>query len=301
MKILNIGSLNLDKVFGVKQIVSRKETILADRFEILCGGKGLNQSVALARAGASVCHAGAVGFDGEGLRELLKKEGVDVARIRHIKAPNGQAIIQVDEKGQNAIIVFGGTNQMLEDKDIDQAFEGMEAGDYLLLQNEISPEQTGRAIRKAHEMRMKVAFNLSPVTDACAGYPLELVDYFIINEVEGRYLSGCETGNPEEMLDILTARYPSAAVVLTVGEQGVYYCHGEKRIHCPGYPARVVDTTAAGDTFCGYFLAGIMKGDSEERALIRANMAGALAVEKSGAAVSIPTIAEVIEECIRRG
>lgn len=296
MKILNIGSLNLDKVFRVNQIVSPKETILADQFEILCGGKGLNQSIALARAGVDVYHVGAIGYDGEILCSLLSENSVDISGIRRIKEPSGQAIIQVDENGQNAIVVYGGTNQMLEDSDVDIAMERMEAGDYLLLQNEISPLQLAYAIERAHEKGMKVIFNFSPVTDLCFTYPLYMIDYFIFNEIEGKYLSGSATEDPEEVLNILKVKYPASAIVLTVGEHGAYYQDHTKRIYCPGYPANVVDTTAAGDTFCGYFLASIMNGATEENALLYANLAGALAVEKVGAAVSIPTMEEVMEK-----
>lgn len=291
MKILNFGSLNLDRAYRVSKIVRPKETILVHKYEVFYGGKGLNQSVALARAGADVYHGGAVGIDGNELATFLKEQGVDTSLICHLDAPNGHAVIQIDEYGQNSIIVYGGANQMLNKENVDRLFLRMKAGDFLLIQNETS--QVEYAMIKAKELKMKIAFNCSPITDSILTYPLHLVDYFIVNEIEGKYISECITDNPEDILNSFRKKYSSAAMVLTVGEQGAYYIDSTTRLHCQAFPTTLVDTTGAGDTFCGYFLAGLMKDQPIEKALRVANLAASLAVRKQGAADSIPFMDEV--------
>lgn len=141
---------------------------------------------------------------------------------------------------------------------------------------------------------MQIAFNASPITRELIEYPLELVDYFIINEVEGRALAGVASEEYDRILEGLAEQFPNAAIVLTVGEKGVlYYNHG-KRLSHGIYAVKAVDTTAAGDTFCGYFLAGLTKGLPMEDILKYASMASAIAVSRQGASTSIPTWEEVI-------
>ena len=284
--------MNLDRVYDVQHIVSPGETAAAKGFKVQCGGKGLNQSIALARAEMKVLHVGAVGNDGEILIERLKREGVEVTGICRLKEPSGHAVIQVDENGQNAILVHGGANQLIEQEKVEKAIEEREQGDYLLLQNETS--LIAFAMEKAHAKGLKIFFNFSPVTETIYDYPLHLVNCFLVNETEGKSLSGCCSNDPYEVLESFSKKYPQASIVLTVGEKGAFFRKGAgKIIYSPGFPVKAVDTTAAGDTFCGYFLAGLLKEMSVEHALRLANMAGAMAVEKEGAADSIPVYAEV--------
>lgn len=291
MKILSLGSLNIDLVYSVSHINLEGETLSARELEQKQGGKGLNQSVALARAGAEVSMAGCVGADGGHLVETLEQAGVDVGFIREIDEPSGHAIIQLADSGANSIIIYGGANLKITPQMIDETLSHFQAGDYILLQNEIS--NVDYAIRAAKDRGMKVAFNPSPISEELLGYPLELVDLFILNELEGQTLSGAASDEGETVLAALAKRFPQAAIVLTLGGKGAMY-HGDGQdLTCPARKVPVVDTTGAGDTFCGYFLACIMRGEAPRKALETASRASALAIGKKGAAVSIPTLAQV--------
>ena len=294
MKILNLGSVNIDKVYSVEHFVRAGETISSEGVEQFTGGKGLNQSVALARAGAEVYHAGAVGKDGAFLLEFLRKEGVHTEFLQTVEGETGHAIIQLDPSGQNCIIIAAGANGQVRKDYIDQVLESFSAGDLLLLQNEIS--NVDYAMRQAKKRGMQIAFNASPIDERMMTYPLELVDYFLINEVEGRVLAGLEEGqgNHQKILQQTSGRFPDAAVVLTVGEDGVLYRDQERLASHGIYPVETVDTTSAGDTFCGYFLACMAKGMAVEERLEMASRASALAVSRKGAANSIPIWEEVM-------
>ena len=290
MKILNYGSLNLDYFFNVNHIVRPGETILATAFEIQCGGKGLNQSVALAKAEAQVYHAGKIGVDGAGLIRELKQAGVNtdhVAQDDHILS--GNAIIQIDGAGQNSIILYGGANQTLQTQEIEEVFRHFDAGDYLVLQNEIN--LTDQIIVKARGKGMKIFINLAPMNDAANDYPLCLTDCIMINEIEGEGLTG--QTDPGKMLDAAMQLYPDTAVLLTLGAEGALYQEKGDRIFQPIYNVPVVNTTGAGDTFCGYFIAALSRGQSAKAAMDLAARASAITVSRHGSAASIPTLQEV--------
>lgn len=292
MKILNLGSLNLDKVYSVDRFVQPGQTIMASNYEVFSGGKGLNQSVAIACAGAQVYHLGMAGLDGSILRNLLKNSGVNLKYLFCADCDSGHAIIQVEPAGQNCIIINGGANQGIEEKHIDEALSDFSAGDTFLTQNETSC--VSYAIKAAHDKGIKVAFNPSPITPELMNYPLELVDIFILNEIEGAELSGCK-GSYDEILNALSLRFPNAEFVFTVGKDGAYYKKSNEVYFQPSYNVETVDTTAAGDTFCGYFLASMIKGFGPREALVYASCAAAISVGRSGAAPSIPTWDETME------
>lgn len=291
MKILSLGSLNIDLVYSVSHINLEGETISARERETKQGGKGLNQSVALARAGAEVYMAGCVGADGRDLVETLRQSGADVGFIREVDEPSGHAIIQLADSGANSIIIYGGANLQITPQMINETMSHFDVGDYILLQNEIS--NVDHAILAAKKCGMRVAFNPSPISEELLSYPLELVDVFILNELEGQTLSGIESEKGSEVMASLIKKFPQAAIVLTLGEKGAMYHGGGQDLTCPAHKVSVVDTTGAGDTFCGYFLACTMKGMAPKLALETASRASALAIGKKGAAVSIPTLAQV--------
>ena len=293
MKILNIGSLNIDKVYSVDHFVQAGETLTAPHAETFSGGKGLNQSVALARAGAEVYAAGAVGPDGLFLKALLEQSGADTRYLQVMEGEvTGHAIIQLVPSGQNSIIISAGANGALTETYIDDTLSHFGPGDLLLLQNETS--NVPYAMKKARELGLKVAFNASPITAQIFEYPLELVDYFIINEIEGQ--ARCEETGHRAILAALAARFPKAVIVLTLGKDGVLYHSGEEEASHGVYASTVVDTTAAGDTFCGYFLASVARGLPAAEALRMASLASALAIGVKGAANSIPGWAEVEQD-----
>lgn len=287
MKILNLGSLNLDRVYQVEHFVKGQETISAQSYSENAGGKGLNQSIALARAGARVTHLGAVGQDGRWLCDLMAENGVDVHLVETAEGASGHAVIQLVQ-GQNCILVYGGANQKISTDQVRRALAECEAGDVLLLQNETS--SVPEAIRMAKEKGMTVAFNASPITDGMSAYPMDQVDLFFVNEGEGMVLAGTDSTDPEQVLDALRKKY-DAGVVLTLGGEGAYYQDRDVRLYQPAFSVPVVDTTGAGDTFTGYFLANLHQGAAQ--ALRIAAAAGALAVGTRGAAPGIPTAGQV--------
>lgn len=292
-RVLNFGSLNLDYVYAVDHFVRPGETTSALERKVFCGGKGLNQSIALARAGAEVSHAGAVGAaDGGPLLEILRESGVDVSLVAARDCASGHAIIQVDASGQNCILLYGGANTTITEKEIDRALSSFGEGDFLLLQNEVI--HVDAMMRKAKARGMKIVFNPSPMDAKIAAMPLELCDYLLLNEIEAGDLCGVGEG---DLLERICKKFPQAAVVLTMGKEGA--CYFAPSLEMPLwhgiYQVPVVDTTAAGDTFTGYFLAAIAGGKSVEWALQVASKAAAIAVSRPGAAPSIPCMRETDE------
>jgi ribokinase len=284
-----IGSLNLDLVYRVDHFALEGETIRAHEHQRFLGGKGLNQSIALARAGANVRHIGVVGPDGEPLEKELVKAGINTASLYKHEMPSGHAIIQIAPDGKNSIIVFGGANQLLSEHDIEKGLSSATQGDWVVLQNETSSVREALAIAKKRGLFTVV--NPSPADAAMKQLNFADIDVLILNETEGEFLSGSH--DPSEMLSILLRRYPTLEIVLTLGADGVQYAKGTERYSTPAEKAKVVDTTAAGDTFLGYFVAQRMENVAPREAIQFAQHASALCVTRPGAASSIPLRAEV--------
>ena len=289
MKLLDFGSLNIDHTYQLPHLARPGETLASDSYHKSEGGKGFNQAVALAKAGQEVYLAGAIGQDGLFLRDYLQELGVHTEHLCVLDAPTGHAMIQLDTEGQNCIILFGGTNGMITEAMIDEVLADFGAGDYLLLQNEIS--HVDSIICAAHAKGMHIILNPSPMSPELLTWPLELVEWFILNEIEGADITG--KTQPEEMLDELLRRYPACHVVLTLGERGSVYADATQRIDQSIVTAHTVDTTAAGDTFTGYFLHALLQGEAIQQALKTAACASAITVSRPGAGRSIPAAEEV--------
>ena len=289
MKILNFGSLNLDYVYSVDHFVAEGETLASTVRNTFCGGKGLNQSVAPARAGADTYHAGSVGPEGQMLTDMLKSTGVNTKYVRRVDTPTGHAIIQVDPRGRNCILLFGGANQCSDPAYVDEVLGNFGAGDWLVLQNEIS--SLPYLIKTAKAKGMVVVLNPSPFDKSLIAAGLDRVDYLLLNETEGKQLTGHDA--PAEILDTIRKSYPSLKVVLTLGKDGCVYDDGSERISHGIFPVTAVDTTAAGDTFTGFFIGAISAGSCAADAIRRASAASAIAVSRPGAAPSVPTADEV--------
>ena len=292
MKILCFGSLNIDKVYSVPHFVRPGETLSASVFQEFCGGKGLNQSIALAKAGGQVFHAGCVGVtDGKMLLNALASAGVNISLVQELPCATGHAIIQVDQGGQNCIVLFGGANQQVSEKQIDETLAEFEAGDILVLQNEIN--NLGYLINQAAAKGMTIVLNPSPMTETIQSLPLEHVSYFMLNEVEARDLYGetlADTEYPAKLLE----RFPDSRVVLTLGSRGSIHRDRDQEICMPACRVKAVDSTAAGDTFTGFFISAIAAGENVKTALSQATRAAAIAVSRAGASTSIPEKEEVL-------
>lgn len=292
-KALVIGSINIDKVYELEHIVRPGETVSSRKYRTAWGGKGLNQAIALSRGGADTALAGCVGApELEALTAVCAEAGVDAARIRARSVTTGHAIIQVDANGQNCIIVEPGANGTVDPDDIAAFLEGYGTGDILLTQNEIShmPE----VLRAAHEKGLTVVLNPSPFSAEILSWPLECVDIFLVNEIEGEALSG--ESAPEKILDTLRRQFPRAAIVLTLGHDGAMYADKTERFSVPARRVTAVDTTAAGDTFTGYFLAMLLRGGTPKDAMEIAATAAAIAVTRPGAVPSIPWLEETLRQ-----
>lgn len=290
MKILNYGSLNVDETYAVPHFVQAGETLAPTGFSRNMGGKGLNQSVALSRAGAEVYHAGCVGEDGRFLVDFLTQAGVDCRFVRLRETPTGRAMIQVLPTGQNCILLFGGANRAQTETDMRETLSSFSAGDILLLQNEING--LSFLVKEAYARGMRVALNPSPFDPSLLDLPREAISYLILNEVEAAAMSGEE--EPRAALQALRIRYPQAAILLTLGSRGSLYSGQEGEFAQEAYRVKAVDTTGAGDTFTGYFLAAISMGEAVPKALALAARASAVAVTRHGAAVAVPTPAEIM-------
>ena len=289
MKILNFGSCNIDFVYEVSHMVQPGETLAAKNLQHFPGGKGLNLSIALAKAGAPVFHAGCVGRDDNLLQPILKENGVDLRYLRVISEPTGHAIIQVDENGENSILIYGGANVAITKEYVDEVLLEFGKGDLLFLQNEINNLEY--IIEEAYKRGMRILLNPSPYREELKKLDFHKLYAVILNQLEAKAFSG--KGEPMECLEALRENFPQLHVVITLGKNGCIYADGEKIYTQPAYPVEAIDTTAAGDTFSGYFVAGLYRNESPEVILRNATAAAAIATTRKGAAPSIPTRDEI--------
>ena len=295
MKILSFGSLNIDYVYSVPHFVKKGETLSAKELNVYTGGKGLNQSIALARAGVETYQAGAIGTDGMFLLEQLKEAGVKTDLVKILDdVRTGNAIIQNDDEGDNCIVLFGGANQAITKEQVDEAFKDFTNEDYLLIQNEIN--ELSYIVEKAKEEGMKIILNPSPMNEKIMKLPLDQIDYFILNEIEAMQI--LEMDKPEEIdgkyiASLLHEKFKDATIVLTLGSEGSVCISDDEYVEQSIYKVKAIDTTAAGDTYTGYFISGILNGKTIKESMDIASKASAIAVTRQGAAPSIPVLEEV--------
>ena len=290
MRALVFGSLNIDYVYQVPHFVQRGETLASSSFQRFCGGKGLNQAIALARAGMQTWMAGAVGPEGDFLLEELHRAGVNTEHVCRSETPTGHAIIQNSPDGDNCILLYGGANRVISPEMAAKVLERFQAGDLLLVQNEISalPE----IVSLAKERGMRIALNPSPMEPEALRPLLPLVDLLILNRLEASQLLGRSMEDAEQLLVDLSALCPGAQIALTLGAEGALLVQDGACFLQAAFPVKAVDTTGAGDTFTGYLLAGLM--EEPAAALRLASAAAALAVTRPGAAPAIPSREETL-------
>lgn len=290
VNILNFGSLNVDTVYSVTHIARPGETIAAAEVSSFCGGKGFNQSIALARAGSTLYHAGKIGSDGSELQHQLLLNGVDCSFLLSSAGESGNAIIQCAASGENAIILYAGANREITCQEIDTVLAHFTSGDILVSQNEIS--NVPYLLQRAAKMGMKIALNPSPMDKSMCGLPLDEITWLLINEIEGEELT-CEK-EPQKITDLLISRHPNLAIVLTLGDHGAVYADKNCLYKTAVFKVPVVDTTGAGDTFLGYFISMVSCPDCDiPSALKTASAAAALSVSVAGALPSIPKAVDV--------
>jgi len=294
MTIYNVGSINLDHLYQLDHFVRPGETMASDSYQCLLGGKGANQSVALAKAGAQVKHVGAIHHNDQAIIKQLESLGVDTGLIKQLDVPTGHAIIQLTKEAENSIILYQGANHALTEEQVDEVLSQAVAGDWVLLQNETNLIEY--TMRKAQEHNIKVAFNPAPMDVNLTKKVLNLVDLLIVNEVEAMDLIGA--ADIDSAIEGFPKAYPTLAVLMTLGKAGVCYFdgnenNGDKKISVKAFSVDAIDTTGAGDTFIGFCLSSIMKGEDITQSIIRACAASAICVTRLGAASSIPTEKEV--------
>ncbi len=293
MKVLNFGSLNLDYVYSVDHFVQPGETLGSLGQKINAGGKGLNQSVALARAGAEVWHAGRIGAGGGPLRELLRENGVNVSLLPDTDEIQGNAVIQVNRAGENCILLFGGSNRCITPEQVRDTVAAFAPGDYLVLQNEIN--LLPLIVDEAYKRDLKIVLNPSPYDDSLRDVDFSKLSWLLVNEVEAGQLSGSE--DPEKAWALIHEKYLSVSLLVTLGSAGSCAWQVTERgvieARQEAFRVKAVDTTAAGDTFTGYFIGGLMEGRPLAECMRRASMASSIGVTRPGAAGSIPAKEEV--------
>lgn len=288
MNILNYGSLNLDYVYAVPHFVQPGETLEISSREIKAGGKGLNQSVALARAGVHVFHAGVIGTGGEPLLQYLQENGVHTEYLYPAEEIQGHTVIQVNAQGENCILLYGGSNRCQQSEQITKTISAFREGDWLVLQNEINrlPEIVDAAAARG----MIIVLNPSPYQETLRKVDFERLSWLILNEIEAEQLTGEK--NPGKAWERIHDRWPRLSALITLGSQGsaAFRVNGKnvETVCQPAERVNAVDTTGAGDTFTGYFIAGLTEGMSLSESMLLATRAAAVSVTRHGAAESVP-------------
>jgi ribokinase len=289
MTIYNLGSINIDHSYRMDHLPVPGETIAARTLQTGLGGKGANQSIAIARAGGAVRHIGAIGPEGPWTVDRLAADGVDVSHVAKGEVPTGHAIIAVDDAAENAIILFPGANRQVTSDQVETALSNAQPGDWLLLQNETSAGV--EAARLARGRGLKVCYCAAPFDPEAVRDILPFTDLLSVNEVEEAQL---RAALPQGALDGIDR-------LVTYGSRGAAYISGAAATRVDAFRVVPVDTTGAGDTFLGYALSGIDAGRPLDKALTRASAAAAIQVTRPGAAEAIPMGDEVDTFLAERG
>ncbi|MBW3511913.1 ribokinase [Janthinobacterium sp. NKUCC06_STL] len=300
--IVVIGSINMDLVLRVPRMPLPGETLTGGAFRTIPGGKGANQAVACARLSGKVAGAqqvamvGCVGDDAFGatLRAALVGDGIIDSHITTLPGvASGIASILVDDNGQNSIVIAGGANDLLSPAHIDAAKELIEQADIVVLQLETPMATIVHAIKLARSLGKTVVLNPAPAASLPDGV-LELVDYLIPNEIEAAMLAGVSPeGADAKALAAALQKLGSDNVIITLGSKGVHAALYGGDFTFPAEVVQAVDTTAAGDTFIGGFVAGLASGMDEAEAIQQGQRAAAWSVTKPGAQTSIPHLHEL--------
>lgn len=286
MTVFNLGSINIDCVFQVPHLPEPGETLAATGYLSGLGGKGANQSVAVARAGCVVHHLGMVGPDGDRVLAEMTEYGVDVSHVGRVDGPTGTAMIMVDPQAENSIVILSGANRMQSEQALRATLATAKSGDTLLLQNETDGQAL--AAQEARARGLRVIYSAAPFDIAAVRSVLPDVSVLLLNEGEAAQLAEA-MGRPVDTLDV-------PHIVVTRGAAGAFhYDSGSKtKTAYPSLSVAPVDTTGAGDTFAGYLAAALDEGLAWVEAMPLALGAAALSTTRPGAAQAIPARAVVV-------
>ncbi|SEN11168.1 ribokinase [Loktanella fryxellensis] len=283
MAIWNLGSINADFVYAVPHIPTGGETLRSTGREIYLGGKGTNMSVAAARAAATVHHIGAVGDDGEWAVDRLMEYGVDTRFIARVEEDTAQAVIAVDSHGENMIILFPGANDAIPQSILQEAMAEAQTGDWLLIQNETNLQRTAATLGR--KMGLRVAYAAAPFDADRVQAVLPHLDLLFLNRVEADQLRAATGKEPQDL--------GVRDVIVTLGADGADWFGPQGHRHFDAVPVTPVDTTGAGDTFTGYVMAGLDRGQPIAQAIKLAMRAAALMVTRHGTADVIPDLKDL--------
>ena len=289
MAIINFGSINIDHVYHVEHFVTPGETIASSQYQQLLGGKGANQSIAIAQAGADVEHVGRICETDAAFKQALIKKGVNCKHVQCSTTASGHAIIQVTPSGENAIVLFGGANHEITGSTVAGTLDSASEGDWVLTQNETSALED--VLRQSKAKGLKVAFNPAPMSESVKSLPYDCVDLLIVNETEAEAISG--QSELDDIIQYFNTEWQHAEVIVTLGKAGALMLRGGEQTKVDAFVVDAVDTTAAGDTFIGYFLSAYDANNDATQALTRGCAASAISVTREGAAQSIPNAEEV--------
>ena len=284
MAVWCFGSINIDHFYALPHLAAPGETLAASGYRKELGGKGANQSVAAARAGAVMRHIGAVGADGAAALSELEGAGVDCAGVQRLPGATGHAVIMVDPAGENSIVIHPGANRELSREAALAALEGVELGDILLIQNETAHQAA--IAEAAMGLGMDVIYSAAPFDLDAVQAVLPFADTLVMNAVEAAQLQAALGVGFEDL--------PVSNVVITRGADGASWtARGMDDIHVPALPVAVLDTTGAGDCFAGALAAALNRGATPEDAMRFAAAAAALQVSRAGTAAAMPELHEI--------
>ncbi len=297
MSVLVFGSLNLDLVTYADKLPAIGETIVGEKLLKFPGGKGLNQAIAARRAGSEVLMVGSIGNDADGdyLFDILKSENIDPKFITKTSEQTGIAVIEVSKSAENRIIIIAGANS--KTRFSNEVLTSSPSVTVSLTQLETPIAEVAKFVHESKAARKITILNPAPIQKLDQQL-LQDTDYLIANETEASFLIGSAVEHLSKDEAVTIARQlqknGSKKVIITLGEQGSVYLDQDKELFTPAYKVKAVDTTAAGDAFCGAFATAISENKPVEYALKFASAAGGLAATKAGAVPSLPTQQEIL-------
>ena len=293
-KIVVVGSFNADITALTPKFPVGGETIMGKSIAFGAGGKGTNQAVSAAKNGADVVMVAKIGTDvmADIAWKTYKKAGINSAYVATTaEVPTGSAVIEVsEENGENKIIVIPGANNCLNAKDVQNASEEISECDVLLTQLETSKESVGEAIKLASAMHKTVVLNPAPYAEIPDEW-FEMADYFIPNETETEYFTGIKVTDENSALKAAHSLLDKGVknVIITLGKKGAFFCNSKENFIVPSTGSAAIDTTGAGDCFCGAFCTALAEGKSVKDSVLFANCASGISVTRVGASASMPT------------